>query len=102
MEATEATKTKPAKKVELIVESVLGLATVAVLSFFIAVQAGAFDQSDKIAEYGKPLTGNDVVKMLTSNEGELRGRYQNYDKMLSRAKQVGARPFFTAAKAEEN
>lgn len=88
--------TKAAKKVEVIVQSVLALAIVAVLSFFVAVQAGAFDQSAKIAEYARPLTGNDVVKMLTSNETELRTRYQNYDKMLSRAKEVGERPFYTS------
>ncbi|HAI14546.1 MAG TPA: hypothetical protein DCM28_22765 [Phycisphaerales bacterium] len=92
--------TKAAKKIEMIVQSVLGLAIVAVLSFFIAVQAGAFDQSDKIAEFAKPLTGNDVVKMLTSNEAQLRTRYQNYDKMLSRAREAGARPFFQGVSQE--
>lgn len=91
---------KAVKKMEIIVQTVLALAIVAVLSFFIAVQAGAFDQSDKIAEYARPLTGNDVVQMLTRNESELRNRYQNYDKMLSRAREVGARPFFTAVTQE--
>lgn len=93
---------KAVKKIEVIVQSVLGLAIVAVLSFFIAIQVGAFDQSDKIAEYAKPLTGDDVVKMLTENQGKLRDRYQNYDKMLTRAREVGSRPFFTAGRAEEN
>ena len=57
-------------------------------------------QSDKIAEFAKPLTGNDVVKMLTSNEAQLRTRYQNYDKMLSRAREAGARPFFQGVSQE--
>jgi hypothetical protein len=92
--------TQTVKKIEIIVQSVLALAAVAVLSFVIAVQAGAFDQSDKIAQYAQPLTGNDVVKMLTQNESQLRDRYQNYDKMLTRAKEVGSNPFFTASSQE--
>lgn len=91
MEATKGTS-----KIEIIVQSILGLATVAVLCFFIAVQTGSLDQSDKIAQYAQPLTGNDVVKMLTSNEEQLRTQYQNYDKMLSRARHAGARPFYSA------
>ena len=83
------------KKTEVIVQSVLGLAIVAVLSFFVAVHAGAFDQSDKIAEYAKPLTGHDVAKLLTQNESEFRKRYPEYEKMLWRAKQAGAQPYYT-------
>lgn len=93
-ETTVETK-KSSKRIELIVQSVLGCAIIAVLSFFTAVQMGAFDQSAKMAEYAQPLTGNDVVKMLSSNETTLRKSYANYDQMMARAKARGGEAFFT-------
>lgn len=82
------------KRIEIIVQSVLGCAIIAVLSFFSAVQMGAFDQSAKMAEYAQPLTGNDVVKMLSTNESTLRKNYANYDQMMARAKARGEQAFF--------
>jgi hypothetical protein len=104
IEETEATTvvTKKSSRVEVIVQSVLGLAIVAVLTFFTAVQMGAFDQSAKMAEYAKPLTGNDVVKMLSQNEDTLRKSYANYDQMMARAKARGEEAFFSASTNIEN
>jgi hypothetical protein len=92
--------TKTSKRIETIVQSVLGCAIIAVLSFFTAVQMGAFDQSAKMAEYAQPLTGNDVVKMLSQNENTLRKSYANYDQMMARAKSRGEQAFFAGASNE--
>ncbi|MFG0248908.1 MAG: hypothetical protein ACF8OB_08480 [Phycisphaeraceae bacterium JB051] len=103
IEETEAPITpKKSSRVEIIVQSVLGVAIIAVLTFFTAVQMGAFDQSAKMAEYAKPLTGNDVVKMLSRNEDTLRKSYANYDQMMARAKARGAEAFFSASTNVEN
>ena len=88
---------KKSSRAEIIVQSVLGCAVIAVLSFFTAVQMGAFDQSAKMAEYAQPLTGNDVVKMLTANETTLRQSYANYDEMMARAKARGSEAFFNGS-----
>ena len=92
--------TKASKRVEVIVQSILGCVIIAVLSFFTAVQLGAFDQTAQMAKYAQPLTGDDVVEMLTSNSNSLRQNYANYDKMLARAKERGSKAFF-ANKVEE-
>ncbi|MAX26520.1 MAG: hypothetical protein CMJ19_18660 [Phycisphaeraceae bacterium] len=103
IEETEAlVAPKKASRVEIIVQSVLGVAIIAVLTFFTAVQMGAFDQSAKMAEYAKPLTGNDVVKMLSQNENTLRKSYANYDQMMARAKARGEEAFFSASTNVEN
>ena len=88
--------TKKSKRAEIIVQSVLGCAIIAVLSFFTSVQLGAFNQTQKMAEYAQPLIGNDVVKMLTTNENTLRKSYANYDQMMARAKARGNDAFFTS------
>lgn len=91
---------KTSKRIETIVQSVLGVAIIAVLGFFTAVQMGAFDQSAKMAEYAQPLTGNDMVKMLSSNESSLRQTYANYDQMMARAKARGDQSLFSGGETE--
>lgn len=93
--------TQTSKRAEIIVQSILGCAIIAVLSFFTAVQLGAFDQTEQMAKYAQPLTGNDVVEMLTSNKDALRENYANYDKMLARAKERGSDTFFANKAVEQ-
>ena len=91
---------KTSKRIEILIQSVLGGALIAALSFFTAVQMGAFDQSEKMAEFAQPLTGNAVVKMLTENELSYQKNTAQYNKMLARAKARGDKAFYSNVTAE--